>query len=221
LNQEGLLVTALQAMTNALRNDATTSARLIRRLCVFCGSSFGIRPVYREAATELGSQLAASGIVLVYGGGRVGLMGALADSVLAGGGQVIGVMPRALVEKEIAHTSLTELRVVDSMHSRKALMAELADAFVLLPGGFGSWEEFCEVVTWLQLGMHEKPCGILNVSGYYDALISLASHAVDEGFVRASHRDAIIVEENPQQLLSRLATAQIPTEVKWVTKQET
>jgi uncharacterized protein (TIGR00730 family) len=195
-------------------------ARLIKRLCVFCGSSVGARPEYRRAAIQLGSQLASSRVTLVYGGARVGLMGALADSVLASGGEAIGVMPRSLVEKEIAHAGLTQLHIVDTMHQRKALMADLADAFLLLPGGFGSWEEFCEAVTWLQLGIHRKPCGVLNVDGYYNGLISLISHAVVEGFLGASHREAVIVEDNPQTLLSRLGTAAIPTEVKWMGKRD-
>ncbi len=196
------------------------SARLIKRICVFCGSSLGVRPEYAEAAAELGRVLAGSGIGLVYGGARVGLMGALADAVLQAGGEAIGVMPRALVEKEIAHSGLTELHVVESMHERKTLMSDLADAFVLLPGGFGSWEEFCEVVTWLQLGMHQKPCGVLNVAGYYDALFSLTEHAAAEGFLRPAHKDLVIVADNPQQLLLQLSAAPIPTEVKWVTKGE-
>jgi uncharacterized protein (TIGR00730 family) len=176
--------------------------------------------VYAEAAAELGRELANSGVALVFGGGRVGLMGILADSVLAAGGQAIGVMPRALVEKEIAHTALTELHVVESMHQRKALMADLADAFLLLPGGFGSWEEFCEVLTWLQLGIHRKPCAILNVAGYYDGLLSLADHALAEGFLRPTHRKMVIVEEDPQAVLSQLASASIPSEVKWVSEGE-
>ena len=196
------------------------SLRQIQRLCVFCGSSSGSRPAYSEAAVQLGLALANSGVALIFGGGRVGLMGILADSVLAAGGQAIGVMPRALVEKEIAHASLTELHVVESMHQRKAMMADLADAFLLLPGGFGSWEEFCEMVTWLQLGIHGKPCSILNVAGYYDHLLSLADHALAEGFLRHAHHDMVIVEESGQALLSRLATAAIPSEVKWVAKNE-
>ena len=143
-------------------------------------------------------------------------MGILADSVLSAGGQAIGVMPRALVEKEIAHTSLTELHVVESMHQRKALMADLADAFLLLPGGFGSWEEFFEVVTWLQLGIHSKPCAVLNVAGYYDMLLSLTSHALKEGFLRSAHKEMLIVEEDPVRLLGRLEVAPIPSETKWV-----
>lgn len=187
---------------------------------MFCGSSIGIRPVYAETTAQLGRELVDFGAALVFGGGRVGLMGVLADSVLAARGQAIGVMPRALVEKEIAHTSLTELHVVDSMHQRKAMMADLADAFVLLPGGFGSWEEFCEIVTWLQLGIHSKPSGILNVAGYYDGLLSLARHALSEGFLRPAHQQMLIVETSPQALLSQLASAEIPSEVKWVAARE-
>jgi uncharacterized protein (TIGR00730 family) len=201
-------------------NSTNQPQRQIRYLCVFCGSSTGARPAYSEAAAQLGRTLANSKIALVFGGGRVGLMGVLADSVLAAGGQAIGVIPRALVEKEIAHASLTKLHVVESMHQRKAMMVDLADAFLLLPGGFGSWEEFCEIVTWLQLGIHRKPCAILNVAGYYDHLLSLADHALAEGFLRPAHHDTIIVEENPQALLSRMATASIPSEVKWVGKRE-
>jgi uncharacterized protein (TIGR00730 family) len=180
----------------------------------------GGRSVYREAAAQLGAKMVASGMALVYGGGRVGLMGVLADSVLHAGGEAIGVMPRALVEKEIAHTALTKLHVVETMHERKALMADLADAFVLLPGGFGSWEEFCEVVTWLQLGMHRKPCGIFNVAGYYDALTELTSHAVAEEFLVAAHKEMVIVQDNVEQLLSQLNTAPLPSVAKWVSNRE-
>ena len=196
--------------------ESIQPVRQIQRLCVFCGSSSGARPVYAEAAAQLGSDLAKSKIVLVYGGGRVGLMGILADSVLGAGGKAIGVMPRTLVAKEIAHTSLTELHVVESMHQRKALMADLADAFLLLPGGFGSWEEFCEVLTWLQLGIHRKPCAILNVAGYYNGLLSLADHALAEGFLRSAHHEMLVVADRPQAALSQLASASIPSEVKWV-----
>jgi uncharacterized protein (TIGR00730 family) len=194
--------------------------RVIKKLCVFCGSSLGGRPVYREAAGQLGAALARSGITLVYGGGKVGLMGVLADAVLRAGGEAIGVMPRALVEKEIAHTSLTQLRVVETMHERKALMADLADAFVLLPGGFGSWEEFCEVVTWLQLGMHRKPCGILNVAHYYDALLAQTTHAVAEQFLGVAHKEMVIVEENVEPLLSQLRATPLPSVAKWVSNRE-
>src|ERR1700686_615901 len=204
----------------ANKNSNDQPQRHIQRLCVFCGSSAGSRSIYSEAAARLGRAFANSQVALVFGGGRVGLMGVLADSVLAAGGQAIGVMPRALVEKEIAPPSLTKLHVVESMHQRKALMADLADAFLLLPGGFGSWEEFCEIVTWLQLGIHRKPCAILNVAGYYDGLLSLADHALAEGFLRPAHHDMVIVEENPQAVLSRLASVAIPSEVKWVGKGE-
>lgn len=194
--------------------------RAIKKLCVFCGSSTGNRPVYREAAARLGNHLATSGIALVYGGGRVGLMGVLADSVLAAGGEAIGVMPRALAEKEIAHATLTRLHIVESMHERKAMMADLADAFVLLPGGFGSWEEFCEVLTWLQLGIHRKPCGILNIKGYYDALLALSAHGVAEGFIAPAHKEMVVVQNTVDQLISELITTPLPTESKWVSNRE-
>jgi uncharacterized protein (TIGR00730 family) len=195
-------------------------ARELRRLCVFCGSSSGRDSIYTAAARRLGCELASRKIALVFGGGRVGLMGVLADSVLAAGGQAIGVIPKALVEKEIAHTSLTELHVVASMHERKARMADLADAFLLLPGGFGSWEEFCETFTWLQLGIHRKTCGILNTSGYYDPLIAQASRAVSDGFLPASHLNALVIETDPHHLLLKLEQAPGLEETKWVSKQE-
>jgi uncharacterized protein (TIGR00730 family) len=198
----------------------TAPSHRIQQLCVFCGSSSGNNPAYANAAEHLGRELAAAGIGLVFGGGRVGLMGALANAVLAAGGRAVGVIPKSLVEKEIAHTSLTELRIVNSMHERKALMADLADAFVLLPGGFGSWEEFCEIFTWLQLGIHRKPCGVLNVAGYYDSLIAQASRAVSDGFLRASHLESLMIETDPSALLSRLASAPILQETKWISKQE-
>jgi uncharacterized protein (TIGR00730 family) len=201
-------------------STTTVLPRAINKLCVFCGSNTGARPEYEKAAVAFGKLLANSGITLVYGGGRVGLMGVLADSVLAARGRAIGVMPRALVAKEIAHPGLTQLHVVGSMHERKALMADLVDAFVLLPGGFGSWEEFCEAVTWAQLGIHQKPCGVLNILGYYDALLSLASHAGEEGFVRSVHCDMVIVEEETETLLSRLASAPLISEIKWASASE-
>lgn len=192
----------------------------IRRLCIFCGSSSGNDPAYASAAEQLGRELSATGIGLVFGGGRVGLMGVLANAVLASGGRAVGVMPKSLVEKEIAHTSLTELHIVNSMHERKALMADLADGFVLLPGGFGSWEEFCEIFTWLQLGIHSKPCGVLNVAGYYDSLLAQVSRAVSDGFLRASHLESLVIETDVRRLLSRLASAPILREAKWINKQE-
>jgi uncharacterized protein (TIGR00730 family) len=205
---------------NASSDGSPATRRKLQSLCVFCGSSSGSRPIYAEAATQLGRALAKQNVALVFGGGCVGLMGILADSVLAAGGQAVGVIPKALVEKEIAHQGLTKLHVVGSMHERKALMADLADAFVLLPGGYGSWEEFLEVATWLQLGIHRKPCAILNVAGYYDALLSLSSHALAEGFLRAAHKDMLIVESDPGRLLARLDTAEVASQPKWVSRQE-
>jgi uncharacterized protein (TIGR00730 family) len=202
----------------ALSNTAANHR--ILRLCVFCGSRSGNGPAYLSAAEHLGRELSAAGITLVFGGGRVGLMGGLANAVLSTGGRVIGVIPKSLVEKEIAHTSLTELHIVNSMHERKARMADLADAFVLLPGGFGSWEEFCEIFTWLQLGIHRKPCGILNVAGYYDALVQQASRAVSDGFVPASHLESLMIETSSRRLLARLAAAPVLQETKWISKQE-
>src|SRR5216684_2485810 len=162
---------------------------MLRSLAVFCGSSLGVASIYREAAREVGRLLGQRAIRLVYGGGHVGLMGVVADACLNAGGRVIGVIPQALADKEVAHRGLTELRVVSSMHERKAVMAELSDAFVALPGGYGMWEELFEMLTWSQLGIHCKPCGLLNVNGYYDPLLDLADQAVSEGFLREVNRD--------------------------------
>ncbi|MEG0822576.1 MAG: TIGR00730 family Rossman fold protein [Burkholderiaceae bacterium] len=176
----------------------------VTSVCVFCGSQPGVRPEYEELARELGAWLAASGITLVYGGGHVGLMGAVADAALVGGGRVVGVIPEHLMRPEIAHQNLTELHVVDSMHTRKRMMAERADAFIVLPGGYGTFEEMFEMVTWLQLQLHNKPLGVLNVEGYYDHLLAFLRHAAQEGFIRPQHWDLIIVESNPKLLLERL-----------------
>ena len=200
--------------------NTATPIRKIEKLCVFCGSSSGSLPVYADAARHLGDQLAASGVTLIFGGGRVGLMGILADAVLAAGGKAVGVIPRSLVDKEIAHASLTQLHIVASMHERKALMADLADAFLLLPGAYGSWEEFCEVVTWLQLGIHRKPCAVLNVNGYYDSLLAQSARALADGFLRPAHHDMIIVEHDPAGVLAQLAAAPLPAEAKWVQPQQ-
>jgi len=185
----------------------------MRRICVFAGSSSGARPEYRAAAVELGRALAAREIGLVYGGARVGLMGIVADAVLAAGGEVTGIIPAAMVAKEIAHDGLTDLRVVSSMHERKATMADLADAFVALPGGWGTWEELFEMVTWAQLGLHCKPCGLLNARGYFDPLLSFITHAVDEGFVRGDHARMLAVSSAAAPLLDLLA-ARVPTVVE-------
>lgn len=195
-------------------------ARKLRRVCVFCGSSSGTNPVYRDAALSFGRLLARSGVALVYGGGDVGLMGAVADAALDARGEVIGVIPHALVERELAHHRLTRLHVVESMHERKALMADLSDGFALLPGGYGSLDEFCEAVTWLQLGIHKKPCGILNVNGYYDSLIAQFDRSVEEGFIRRSHRDVLLIETEPELLLQRLRFAPDIKEIKWIKEEE-
>jgi uncharacterized protein (TIGR00730 family) len=194
----------------------------MRRLCVFCGSSPGARPSYGEAAEQLGRLLVGEGIGLVYGGGHVGLMGRLADAVLAEGGEAIGVMPEALVAREIAHTGLSDLRVVGSMHERKASMAELADGFVALPGGLGTVEELFEVYTWAQLGLHRKPCALLDVDGYYEGIARFLEHAVEERFLRAEHRSMLIVERDPRVLLDRLERFE-PEAVapKWIDREET
>jgi uncharacterized protein (TIGR00730 family) len=193
----------------------------MKRICVFCGSSLGNREAYRQSATAMGRELASRGIGLVYGGGNVGLMGVVADAVLAGGGEVIGVIPRSLAEREIAHIGVTDLRVVDSMHTRKAMMAELSDAFVAMPGGVGTFEEFFEVVTWTQLGLHRKPCGLLNSSGFYTPLVAFIDQAVTEGFIKPIHRASIVVDTEPAALLDALASVVLPDVPKWIRRDET
>ncbi|MGC2198152.1 MAG: TIGR00730 family Rossman fold protein [Terriglobales bacterium] len=193
---------------------------MIEALCVFCGANYGRRPAYREAAQGVGELLARRGITLVYGGGNVGLMGTLAEACLGGGGRVIGVIPLALAEKEIAHTGLTEMHVVGSMHERKALMADLADAFLTLPGGFGTWDEFCEALTWSQLGLQKKACAFLNVEGYYDALLSLTERAAEDGFIRPEHRELLLVDTHAERLLERLQNYEVPYVPKWVDRAE-
>jgi len=192
---------------------------MLKRVCVFCGSSDGARSSYREATAMLGRVLAARRIGVVYGGGNIGLMGALADAALGAGGDVIGVVPEHLVNKELAHRGV-DLRIVHSMHERKALMADLADAFIALPGGYGTLEEFCEVLTWSQLGLHAKPCGLLNVDGYYDSLLGLFDHAAAEGFVRPQSRDLVVVDDQAARLLDRLAAWQAPQVERWIDRDE-
>lgn len=192
----------------------------LKRICVFCGSNSGVRPIYTEVAQALGRALAGLRIGLVYGGGRVGLMGVIADSVMAAGGEVIGVIPEALEAREVGHQNLSELRIVHSMHERKAMMAELSDAFIAMPGGYGTFEEFCEVITWAQLGLHRKPCGLLNVEGYYSPLLSLFDHAVSEGFVRAAHRSIVLEEKDPERLIELLESYLPPQVEKWITRDE-
>jgi uncharacterized protein (TIGR00730 family) len=177
---------------------------MIKRVCVYCGSGVGGQDGYAEAARTLGRALVARGCGLVFGGGRIGIMGVLAETVLQAGGEAIGVIPRDLMEKGLGLTSVTSLRVVDTMHARKALMAELADAFVALPGGFGTAEEFFEILTWAQLGLHAKPCGLLNVHGYFDHLIRFVEHAVQEQFIDSAHRGLLLVDDSPEALLDQL-----------------
>ena len=188
------------------------------RLCVFCGSSKGARNTYLHAAQTLGREFVARGIELVYGGGNVGLMGVIADAVLAAGGRAIGVIPEQLMARELGHNGIQDLRVVKTMHERKALMAELADGFIALPGGIGTYEEFFEVLTWAQLGIHAKPCALLNVEGFYNPVLRLLDHAVEERFIRPSHRELIVVETEPGALLDRMAHHHAPHLHKWIDK---
>jgi uncharacterized protein (TIGR00730 family) len=177
---------------------------MLRRICIFCGSSTGLRPEYRTAAERIAIELAKREVGIVFGGGCVGLMGVVADTALAHGAHVIGVIPSAMVAREIAHRGLPDLRIVASMHERKALMATLSDAFIALPGGFGTFEELCEVVTWTQLGLHGKSCGLLNVAGYYDGLIALFDRAVSDGFIRPENRGIVLADSDPAALIERL-----------------
>jgi uncharacterized protein (TIGR00730 family) len=188
----------------------------IQRLAVFCGSNPGARPEYMASAHAFGHLLSERGIGVVYGGSSVGLMAALAEAVMDEMGEIIGVIPKMLVEREVANLALTDLRVVGSMHERKALMAELSDGFVALPGGIGTLEEFFEVWTWAQLGVHSKPCGLLNIAGYFDPLLAFLDRAVEEKFVRAPHRSMVIVESDPRALLTKFESYEPPKVVKWV-----
>jgi uncharacterized protein (TIGR00730 family) len=192
----------------------------LRRVCVFCGSSVGFHPEYRAAAERLADELVARGIGVVFGGGKVGLMGVVADAVRARGGEVIGVIPQALAIREVAHDGLADLRVVGSMHERKALMSDLADAFVALPGGFGTLEEFCEVTTWTQLGLHRKRCGLLNVRGFYDPLLALFDRAVADGFLKQQNREIVFAASDPAALVDRLSAPIDLPEPKWILESE-
>ncbi len=189
----------------------------MRRLCVFCGSKSGDQPVYSAVARALGQALAARGIALVFGGGHIGLMGVLADAVLAAGGQAIGVIPQALVDKELAHAGLSELHVVATMHERKARMAELSDSFLALPGGYGTADELFEILTWAQLGLHPKPVGLLNVAGFFDPLLAWLDRTVETGFLRPKHRRILLEADRIDVLLDRMETCQPPPqEAKWI-----
>lgn len=192
----------------------------MRSVCVFCGSNFGARESYAEAARYLGKTIAGRGLRLVYGGAAVGLMGALADAALAAGGEVIGIIPEALVQREIAHRGLTELRPVASMHERKAMMADLSDGFIALPGGAGTLEELFEIWTWGQLGHHKKPVGICNADGFFDPLLKFLDRQRDELFMRREHRDMLVVESDPARLLDRFGDYQPPVVEKWISRDE-
>jgi uncharacterized protein (TIGR00730 family) len=200
-------------------ND-TVAVHAVRRVCVFCGSNTGTNSEYRDAAEELGREIARRGWGLVYGGGSVGLMGVVADAVLAGGGEVIGVIPEMLATKELLHTGATKMHIAPTMHARKALMEELADAFVALPGGYGTFEELLEIITWAQLGIHAKPIGLLNTCRFYDGLTQFFDHAIDEGFIKARQRGLIVVADSAQDLFDRLVRHEMPQVRKWIKREE-
>jgi uncharacterized protein (TIGR00730 family) len=194
----------------------------MKGICVFAGSSLGARPEYRAAAEELGRALAGRHVKVVFGGGQVGLMGVLADAVLAGHGHVTGVIPEAMVAREIAHRGLSDLRIVSSMHERKAMMANLADAFVALPGGWGTLEEFFEVLTWAQLGLHQKPCGLLNIAGYFDGLLSFLDHSIDQRFVRRENGALVLVATSVSGMIEQLDRYHAPPpSEKWIDRAST
>lgn len=189
-----------------------------KRICVFCGSQEGNDPVFAEQAIAVGKHLADRGIGLVFGGGKVGLMGKVANATLIGGGEAMGVIPNKLMRREVAHQGLTELFVVESMHARKAMMAHLSGAFLTLPGGWGTMEEMFEVLTWTQLRYHKKPMGMLNTNGYYDHLLAFADHAVASGFLREEHRGLLVHDDDPERLLDRLEKVEIPDDTRWIDK---
>ncbi len=193
----------------------------MKKICVYCGSNLGKSLAYLETAVKLGELLVKRNITLVYGGASIGIMGAVADTVLAGGGEVIGVIPKALVEKEVSHKGLTELKVVDSMHERKAAMLDLSDGFIALPGGLGTLEELFEVLTWSQLGLHSRPCGIINVEGFFDHLIEFLDHAVGQKYIKGAHRDMLLVRDDPNELLDAYENYQHPTVNKWIAETDT
>jgi uncharacterized protein (TIGR00730 family) len=192
----------------------------IRRVCVFCGSNTGTSTAYRQAAEDLGREIVRRGWALVYGGGSVGLMGVVADAVLAGGGEVVGVIPEMLATKELLHTGATTMHVAPTMHARKAQMEELADAFIALPGGYGTFEELLEIITWAQLGIHAKPIGLLNTDHFYDGLTRFFDHAIEEGFIKARQRGLVVVAETAGALLERLVSHEMPQVKKWIKRED-
>ncbi|MEO1448263.1 MAG: TIGR00730 family Rossman fold protein [Bacteroidota bacterium] len=190
----------------------------MERICVFCGSSSGQDPVYRSAAQEMGRALVKAGIGMVYGAGNVGLMGVIADEMLTHKAEVIGVIPDFLMKKEVGHTGISELIVVDTMHQRKALMAEKSDGFISMPGGYGTLDETFEIMTWAQLGLHQCPVGLLNVKGYYDPMLRMLDHMVEEGFLRAENRAMLLADSDPEQLLAKMDAYQAPDVEKWLNR---
>ena len=198
-------------------NVVRVSYQMLKRLCVFCGSNEGNNPIYKERAIEIGELLGRKGIGVVYGGGSIGLMGAVAEAAQRSGSEVVGIITKGLFDVEIANKAIPRLCVVGSMHERKALMADLSDGFLALPGGFGTLEEFCEVVTWCQLGIHRKPCGLLNVNNFYDPLLNICDHAVKEGFINNIDRQLILADDNPERLINRLNSFEVPPPSKWLT----
>jgi uncharacterized protein (TIGR00730 family) len=193
----------------------------MRSVCVFCGSSPGFDSIYLETADLLGRTIARRGLTLVYGGAHVGLMGRVADAALAEGGHVIGVIPQSMVDREVAHTGLPDLRIVSTMHERKATMEQLSDGFIALPGGMGTFEEVCEIFTWGQLGLHVKPCGLLSVKEFYAPFLSLLDTAVAAGFLKPSHRDMVLVDGDPAALLDKFTRYSPPSTAKWLTRDTT
>ena len=203
------------------RIDGNNESDHMKRICVYCGSSPGRKPEYRQSARALADELLKRDIGLVYGGASIGVMGEIADGVLAGGGEVIGVIPKSLADKEVAHAGLTELKIVASMHERKASMAELSDGFIALPGGWGTIEELFEMLTWAQLGFHKKPCGLLNIANYYDSLSAFLEHAVDQQFVKPVHREMLLIEDNASSLVKAMEKYNPPLVEKWIRRDET
>jgi uncharacterized protein (TIGR00730 family) len=201
--------------------DKRNPMNTLKRICVYCGSSPGRREAYASEARKLAESLVSRDIGLVYGGASVGIMGTVADQVMQLGGEAIGVIPDALMRKEVAHAGLTQLHVTGSMHERKTKMAELADGFIAFPGGIGTLEEIFEILTWAQLGFHDKPCGLLNAESYFDPLIRFLDHAVEEQFVRPLHRDMLIVESDPASMLDRFTRYQAPALTRWVEEEQT
>ena len=188
----------------------------MKAVCVYCGSNAGVREDYGVLARALGTEIARRGMGLIYGGARVGLMGQVADAALAAGGRVVGIIPQSLVDKEIAHSGLTESHIVGSMHERKRMMADLSDGFVALPGGIGTLEEIFEMWTWAQLGYHAKPCALIDTAGYWTGLAAFLDHQVQEGFVRAPHREMLMIDDDPARLLDRMESYEAPVVTKWI-----